>query len=83
MVRFVGDVDPLVFPGEGGVRAGSVTVKTARISMTLTGDWTFAGDKLPVENVEGIGRGRSAKDKALGSAIDELVAEIVALADGT
>ena len=68
---------------EGGVRAGSVTVKTARISMTLTGDWTFAGDKLPVENVEGIGRGRSAKDKALGSAIDELVAEIVALADGT
>ncbi len=67
----------------GGVRAGNVTVKTARIGMTLTGEWTFAGDKLPVQNVEGIGRGRSSQDKAINSAVDALVEAITDLAKET
>ena len=59
---------------------GNVKVETAEIDLTLTGAWTFAGGALPVQQVDGVGRGRGAAAEAVESAVEKLVEAIDALA---
>lgn len=66
---------------KNALTAGSTRVETVRLPMRLTGDWTFKGDRLPVIESEGVGRGRDALDKATDAAIAVLVSDLTALTE--
>ncbi|WP_300034166.1 hypothetical protein [uncultured Roseobacter sp.] len=54
-------------------KVGNITVKTARIDIGLSGEWTIADDLLFSTSSEGVGRGRDALDEALNASIDALI----------
>lgn len=62
---------------------GSASFDSVRQPMTMTGDWTFASDKLKPLSVQGVGNGQNARDNAFNEAIKKLAEGVRNLADGT
>lgn len=68
---------------KGGLKIGNTQVETARIDVDLRGTWTLKDEILGTLSVTGVGRGRSAEDKARETATEELLAEVRKLAEGS
>lgn len=65
------------------INTGTANFDSVRQPMTVTGDWTFASDKLKPLSVQGVGNGQNARDNAFNEAIKKLAEGVRSLADGS
>ncbi len=64
-------------------KIAGVKVTTADISMTLSGQWTLAGEALPIQIADGVGRGRQYQQQAIDEAIETLSGLIIEMTEDT